>query len=142
MKKFKFAMAALVVGFSMVSCSGDDDNGSSGSIEGKWIPVKEGVTANGQEQFFDYEHTEGCDQDYIEFLSGGAVNDVYYYGSSCTEEIDEGTWVKEGNTITATYGDESFTAEIITLTDTELRLGETQSMGGVQATYVTVYTKG
>ena len=142
MKKLKFAMAVLVAGLTMVSCSGDDDNGSSASLEGKWIPIKEGVSAGGQEQFLDYEHAEGCDQDYIEFLSGGTVNDVYYYGSECTEEVDEGTWVREGNTITTTYGGDAYSAEIINLSDTELKVGETYTMEGVEMMYVTVFTKG
>ena len=138
MKQLKLTMALLAAGLMMVSCNKDDDGGSQAALEGKWIYSKEGVAGGGQEILDDYEHSEGCAKDYTEIIAGGTVKDVWYYGSECTEDIEESTWTREGNTVTVGTGEDADQFEILNLTDTELKIA-TEYEG---ASFITVFTRG
>lgn len=87
-----------------------------------------------------YEHAAGCEKDYLEFLGGGVLNDVSYFnnGESCEEFSDQGTWSKSGNTLTVTYDGESFTATIVTLDSTTLKISITEDFEGTPITVIAV----
>lgn len=141
MKQLKLTMALLAAGLMMVSCNKDDDGGSEGTLEGKWIYSKSGGMASGHEVLTDWDHTEGCNKDYVEFVEGGVYNDVYYW-EDCEEDKWETTWTREGNTITVGTGEAAETGEIINLTGSELKLKSTYEEGGVNVDYITVFTRG
>jgi len=146
MKKLKIVLfSVLALGLTLTSC-GDDDNKSnetSGNLEGKWIYAKEGQSALGQEQLDDHEHTAGCDKDYLQ-ITATTIKDVLFYknGTECQEGSDTATYTREGNTVTVKEGDETFTSTIEKLTDTELRITDTETFEGVTVTYISTYTRG
>lgn len=108
-----------------VSCNSDDDGGSA-SIEGKWAFFKTGVAAGGQEVLFDYEHNEiSCGKDYFEFLTGGVINNAYYFlnaDDECEVDVEAGTWMRNGNSVTIDLGDDVDTAAILSLTNSTLKI--------------------
>jgi len=149
MKKIKVLLAAVILtGLTLTSCSSDDDSGgTSASIVGKWTPVKTIFKINGQSLTTPYEDNEaGCDKDYLEFVEGGAVNDVIYYKNAqnvCTQDVgDPATWVKNNNSLTVngTF-DYDGTYTIEKLTGSELRVSTSESSGGVTSTAITYFTK-
>ncbi len=102
-------VSVLFAGATFVSCSSDDNNGgSSSSIVGSWEFYQEGYSIGSQEVVLgDYEHTEGCSKDYIQFRADGTATDHYFYGTTCEEETDDAAYTTSGNNITVTYqGDE------------------------------------
>ena len=136
MKKITLLFVSIItIGLTSVSCNKDDDN-STPAIEGKWIFSKEGET---ELTLTDYEHTIGCNKDYMVIAAGGQIT-FYSYdkeGSSCIESIETATWKREGNTITVNYGGEDiFETEIINLTNAELKTKDTEDG------YFTVFTRG
>lgn len=145
MKKLKLVLfSVLALGLTLTSC-GDDDSSSntSGNLEGKWIYAKEGMAAQGQEILEDYEHTPGCDKDFME-ISATTVKDVWHdkEGTDCVEGSDTSTYTRNGNTITVTEGTETFTATIEKLTATELKIVDTETVEGTTVKYVTTFTRG
>lgn len=108
MKKVLYLFLAVTfVGFSTISCSSDDDKGGSSSIIGSWEFYQEGFSIGDQELVLeDYEHTEGCSKDYIEFKSNGTATDFYFEESNCEQNTDSASYVVSGNNITVTYQDE------------------------------------
>lgn len=131
MKNLKILlMLFLVATATLVSCNKDDDS-SSGSIEGNWQFYKYGSFFLEQEILLDHEHTAGCNKDFIEIKSGGAIVDHYFYddgnGDGCYEENVSGTWVKEGNSFFATYSGYTQGGEILELSQTTLKIKITDS---------------
>ncbi|MFC4740717.1 lipocalin family protein [Flavobacterium ponti] len=127
MKKMKkLLILFLLASVTIVSCNKDDDSGS-GSIEGNWEFSKYGGILSGQEFLVDYEHTPGCNKDFIEIKSGGAIVDHYFYddGDGCYEESETGTWVKDGNSFLATYSGYTEGGEILELNNTTLKVKAT-----------------
>ena len=141
MKNLKIVLfSVLALGLTVTSCS-DDDSSSSAKLEGKWIYSKTGASANGQEMLIDYDHAEGCTKDYLEIIEGGSFKDVEYDGSECAEYTDEGTWAKNGNTLTVNYEDYVWTTKIEKLTGSQLKISSSETEGGVTVKYVTVFTR-
>lgn len=146
MKNLKIVLfSVLAMGAVLTSCNKDDDGGTGGNIEGKWIFAKQGVAGAGQEILTDYEHTVGCAKDFIEISAGGVYKTVNYFGSECTEEADTGKWAKDGNTLTVTYG-EGTSAEvtkgtIVSLTGSELKLKTTYTEGGNSVSEILLFTR-
>lgn len=134
-------MSVLTSGLLLTSCS--DDDGDSASIEGKWEFYEEGTSFGGQEELFLYEHTEGCEKDFIEVLSEGVYQDVFYYndGEACSEDISTSTWSRSGNTITVTTGGASETYTILTLNSSTLKIALTSEFGGVTFSDITVFKR-
>ena len=127
MKKFKqLVLLFLVASATLVSCNKDDD-GDSASIEGSWEFSKYGGLLSGQEFLVDYDHTAGCNKDYLEIKSGGALVDHYFYdeGNGCYEETETGTWVRNGNNVTLSYPGYTDSGEILELNSTTLKVKTT-----------------
>ncbi|KAB1158159.1 lipocalin-like domain-containing protein [Flavobacterium luteum] len=137
MKKIILLFISIItIGLTSVSCNKDDDNNSTATIEGKWIPSKEGET---EATLTDYEHTAGCNKDYMIISSGGQISFYSYDNESgtCSESIDTGTWIRNGNTITISYeGVVVLETEIINLTSSELKTKDTADG------FITVFTRG
>lgn len=136
MKKTIVLFVSIVtIGLISVSCNKDDDNNNL-SIEGKWILFKEGET---ESTLIDYEHTPGCNKDYMVIEAGGQIR-FYTYDNengACSENIDTGTWLKNGTIVSISYGGVVvLETEIITLTNKELRIRDTEDG------YITVFTRG
>ena len=118
MKKLILLFVAFTSFTAMTSCSNDDDS-SSGSLEGKWEFSKYGYLLAGQEFLFDYEHTSGCTKDYIVFTSNTTTNHTFSNnGSGCVEEIDTATFTRNGNVLTSSVDE---TIEIVSISDTTLK---------------------
>lgn len=138
MKKFTVLfVSVLTIGLTISSCSKDDGDGA-GSLEGKWNFSKEGVVAGGQEMLVDYSGNEaGCTKDYVTFSAGGTFADVDYdsFETACEMFTDNGTWVKSNNTITITSGGSTDSAEILSLTSSELKIKDADG-------YILLFTRG
>ncbi len=141
MKNFKILFLSVVAaGLTLTSCNKDDDKNNA-SIEGKWTFSQEGLSQGNNEVLSNYEHAEGCNKDFVEFIEGGSYKDVSYFGSDCTVTTETGTWSRNGNTLTATIDGETNSAEIVNLTDNELKLRVSEVIEGQTFNYVTVFTR-
>lgn len=122
MKKLILLFVACVSLTSIISCSNDDDN-SSASLLGKWEYSKEGFGANGIEELTDYEHTPGCNKDYVE-ITANQVSDYSYFdsGTGCTEDVYITPYTRNGNSITVGTGADTSTGTIVSLTNTTLKV--------------------
>lgn len=138
MKKFKqLVLLFLVATVTLVSCDKDDDN--EASIEGSWEFSQESNDAGVLEA---YEHTAGCNKDYIQILAGGAFKSFVYetYGTVvCEESIYTAIWSRSGNNLTVTNSGESSTIEILELTNTTLKVKEVDSVDN--SIYISVFTR-
>ena len=134
-------LSVLTSGFMLTSCS--DDDSDSNSIEGKWEFYQEGISLGGVEQLELYEHTLGCEKDFVELFSGGNYQDVFYFndGEGCVEDISTGTWSRSGNSLTISSGGETNTATIVTLNNTTLKVSITEDLGGVPITAIVVFKR-
>ncbi|CAM3627739.1 lipocalin family protein [Flavobacterium gelidilacus] len=121
MKKFKkLVLLFLAATVTLVSCNKDDDK--EASIEGSWEYSQE---TNFTGELVAYQHTADCNKDYVQILAGGVIKDFYYetFGSVvCEESIYEAAWARSGNNLTITDSGETYTSEILELTDTTLKL--------------------
>jgi hypothetical protein len=133
-------LSVLTSGVLLTSCSDDDE---APSIEGKWEFYQEGISLGGVEQLELYEHTPGCEKDFVELFSGGNYQDVFHFneGEACVEDSSTGTWSRSGNSLTITSGGESNTATIVTLNDTTLKVSITEDLGGVPITAIVVFKR-
>ena len=134
-------LSVLTSGLLLTSCS--DDDGDSGSIEGKWEFYQEGFSFGGAEQLELYEHTAGCEKDFIDLKSGGNYEEVTYFnnGESCQDDIGTGTWSRSGNTISITFDGETFDGTIVTLNNTTLKVSITEDFEGVAVTAIVVFKR-
>ncbi|MDR6761226.1 hypothetical protein J2Y38_001424 [Flavobacterium sp. 2755] len=142
MKKLSILfVSVLTLGLTAVSCSSDDDD--NGSIEGKWEITHQGVVFNGQEALEAYDNEGGCEIPSMTYSNDGKFVDTTseYWDSKCSTYSEEGTWKKDGNTITLTYSDEEVKYEIAELTSNTLKVKFTYSEGGVSISAVSVYKK-
>ncbi|WP_051200049.1 hypothetical protein [Flavobacterium subsaxonicum] len=141
MKNAKLLLGVFAAVAMLTSCGDDDNNSTSASIVGKWAYSKDGVSAQGQEMLLDYEHTEGCNKDYVEFTADGKYFDVEYPTGCVADTIYNETYVKDGNTLTTGIGTDAETVTIETLSNTELKIKSSYTESGVTVNYVTVFTK-
>ncbi|MFB9108884.1 lipocalin family protein [Flavobacterium gyeonganense] len=137
-------MSVLTLGLSVASCSSDDDNdGGSASIEGKWELSQVGGIIGGKEMLEDAENG-ACSNDTYEFTNDGKFKETTYDSEDgkCEAETDNGTWTKNGNTLTIKYTGEtqgdSYETEI---SGNKIKLKQTYSEGGMTFTSVYVYVK-
>ena len=142
MKKiFLLLVSVALVGTSLISCSSDDNDGSSsGDLVGKWYPEKTVSTILGEEYEEEYEHYCSTKKDYVEFKSNGAVYSVDYE-EDCQAYESDGTWVKSGNDLTVTIGEETETFKISTLTSSKLVVKTTITELGVNMDIEVHYKK-
>jgi hypothetical protein len=144
MKKFSIFLISLFV-FSMFfsSCSSSDDSSSSSSIIGKWNYSKISTTLNGvTSPEMDYDGNEpGCSKDYIEFKTGGIFNESDYSGSTCIINSTVGTWVQTGSTITITEGTDVISAQVVSVSSSELKVKASDTLNGVAVIINISFTK-
>jgi Lipocalin-like domain len=143
MKKISVLLIAFVT-LAFSSCSSDDNGNSTASIVGKWEYTQTGEVIEGVEVLETYDHTAGCDKDYMEFKSDGTFDDVWYSNgtSGCTSDNDSGTWAQNGTTITTAYGEQDpEEGEILILNETTLKVRFVDTSEGMTETYVTVLTR-
>ena len=141
-KLFLLFVGVALAGTSLISCSSDDNGGSSSDIVGKWYAEKTVYTFMGQRVEQPYEHECSSERDYSEFKSNG--NFVYgEYSSACELFEDFGNWVKNGNelTLTQTGGGEQTTVTILTLTSSKLVIKLSDEDTGGLMTDVEVHYK-
>ena len=144
MKKLSILfVSVLTLGLAVTSCSHDDDNAS---IEGKWQITEVGEILNGKEVLQPYTNEGGCANDILEFTADGKFVDTYseYYNNKCNDYSENGTWTRDGNTLTKKYGtgaDDNEKYEISELSGSKLKLQTTYSEGGITVSDVAVYKK-
>ncbi|MEL1253354.1 lipocalin family protein [Flavobacterium sp. DGU38] len=136
-------LSVLTLGLSVSSCSNDDDNGGSASIEGKWELSEEGAIVGGKEVLVDAENGS-CSNDTYEFTNDGKFKLTEYYSNDgkCEPEAYNGTWTKNGNTLTIKFTGETQGETYQTeLSGNKIKLKETFTEEGQTYTYVYVYVK-
>ncbi len=142
MKKLALLFVA-VLAVGVTSCSKDDD-AAQAALEGKWEYSKEGTAALGLESLVDWDHTPGCDKDY-DLITSTNVTVHYFYkdsnGTTCSEETFSGAYTRNGNTITTNIGGEVHISEIVELSNTTLKIKNTQTEEGTAVDYITVYKR-
>ncbi|WP_264536191.1 lipocalin family protein [Flavobacterium sp. N1736] len=142
MKKLSILfVSVLTLGLAVTSCSSDDDD--NGTIEGKWQLSEVGVVFNGTEAL-EPATNDGCDNDVVEFKTDGKFVDSYseFTDNKCTAYTQEGTWTKDGSTLTKKYAsDDEEKVEVAELTGSKLKLKFTYSEGGVTISAIQVYKK-
>jgi hypothetical protein len=153
MKKLKFFFAAILVTGMMVSCSDDDDPAVSGSVEGRWNPVKTTVKVGSDTVTEPYDgHDPDCQKDYIEFADNAVLNIVAYnysdISNTCVaENAPAASWGRSDNTITITGtpdgGNFDFdgTYTITKLNGSELRIQNVSTSGGTTITTTVFFSK-
>lgn len=116
MKKFAFLFIAI---FAMLSsCSNDDDSSNHGNIVGKWA-YHTFTTNNGTP--IPYDDHETCGKDYLEFRSDNTFQEIDVWDCEL-DVIDFGTYTKNNNILTVVSDGYTYTAEIVELTNSRLKL--------------------
>lgn len=125
-------ISALSLAFAFSSCCDDEDSPVSASIKGKWNFDKMSLTINGvTSPELDYDDNEpGCPKDYVEFAPGAVFNEGDYSGSECLLDITTGTWYKNGNAVTITSEGVVVPFEVVSLTDTILKVKYSETQDG------------
>ncbi len=137
---------ALTLGTIFTSCTKDD----SGPVDvnflvGKWVFNKSTASSSGFTIPYttDYiKNEDGCNKDYVEFITGGVVK-FGDYKPSCTFEEKVGTWSQSAETITISVTGSSFngTFKIASLSATELILKIDGTYAGKTGTFNLYFTK-
>jgi hypothetical protein len=148
MKKVSF-LFVLVLAFAMTfvsSCSNDDNdspNPVTATVEGKWNFSKMSTVLNGVPSAEeDYDDNEpGCPKDFIELKSGGVYNDGDYYNSECQLETSTGTWSKSGSIITITGDGISIPLEVVSVSNTVLKVKYSDTFEGITTVINITFTK-
>lgn len=144
MKKLSFLfLSALALGMSFTSCSKDDDS-TPGSVVGKWNYSKTSTSINGQlvAPEADYDGNEaGCNKDYVEILESGVYNEVDFDGVDCDQDLDAGTWVKNGATLTVTSNGETDVMTVVSVSSTVLKMKFSYTEQGITITQNVTFTK-
>jgi len=151
MKKPIFFLLALLA-LSFAACDKDDDNSGSNTdklTNGKW-KLSASVakfTFNGMEQTVDvYGQLPDCDTDNeIEFKADGTlISDEADEKCNANDPQQEvGTWSfnQDETEITVSGIDDNFTAEIIELTNSKLRVKYDLNQNGIVTTTETTFVK-
>lgn len=141
-------LVVLVLAFMMTfisSCSSDDDdalNPATASIEGKWNFNKIAEEIDGVKYPEEnYNDDNGCPKDFVELKSGGDFVEGYYYGLECTLETSLGAWSKNGAIVTVTLDGESISYEIISVTNSTLKIKYSETVDGISYVYKVSFTK-
>ena len=90
----------------------------------------------------DYDDNEmDCPKDFFEYKTRGLYTEGDYSGSTCLLDSSSGTWVQSGSTITITQGTDVFTAQVINVASTTLKVKATETDSGVTTTVNFSFTK-
>lgn len=147
MKKSLILSAFILVSvLNFTSCSSEDVSSPTAATDelvGKWNFSKFSTSFNGvTTPELDYDDNEpGCPKDYLEFKTGGVFNNGEYSGSTCVLDSESGTWTQSGSTITITEGTDVFTAQLVSVTSSELKLKVTETDNGITITVNLTFTK-
>ena len=138
MKKLALLFVA-VLAVGATSCSKDDD-AAQAAFEGKWEYSKEGEIIQGQEVLTDYNHQAGCDKDFSMITATTIID--HEFADACDESLYPLAYTRTGNTVTITDGSEVFTATILQLDNTTLKIkGADFTENGITYSDVTVFTR-
>ncbi|AWA30809.1 hypothetical protein HYN48_12365 [Flavobacterium magnum] len=145
MKKIKFLAMAAIASLAF-SCSSDSDSGPAPTIIAKWNLTKTVSVVSGTTDTDPYTDNEpGCDKDYIEFVTGGVLKNIIFFKNAenvCTEDAgDQGTWTQAGDALNVTGGALAGTYEVTKLTNSELQIRATSTVGGTTVTVTRYFNK-
>ena len=109
-----------------ISCNKDDAPAPAAVVApplaGTWEFSKESDMSG---NLVNYTHTPGCSKDKL-IISATTITDSYFQiapgTTSCTEFNDAVSYTRNANTLTITDGQDVYTATILTLTATELKI--------------------
>ena len=143
MKKLSILfLSVMTLGLSISSCSKDDNQAA---FEGKWELTSTGFIVNGKENLEPVTNQGGCNSEVFEYLANGTFTNTYseFSNSKCTNYTEEGTWSRNGNTLTEKFNGDSTgdVYEITNLTSTELKLKETYTQSGTTVSLVRVFKR-
>jgi hypothetical protein len=142
MKKLSILfVCVLALGMSFVSCSKDDAK-KEASVEGKWnfesaALVKDKVEAP-YNDFLDNQ--AGCTKNYLEFKTAGVVSSGKY-SSGCKLTVETGSWSKKDNTLTITSNGIAIPYEVVSVTDSAMRLKITYNEGGIKLDVIVTFVR-
>lgn len=133
MKKFIYLFLSAVIAtttFTACSSSSSDNDsnndgggeGTTNSITGSWEPVRQYGFIEGQEFYnMPYPHECSSQKDYVIFNAGGTFTD-YEFTENCEPIIEEGTYVRDGNSLTITMSVEEYERnyKVISVTSTKM----------------------
>lgn len=148
MKKIKLFTAALAIGALSFSCSSDDgEDLLGGDLTARWNPTKTVIKISGEtfEEPYDLNQP-GCAKDYIEFTDANTLNNVIYYdpagAETCAEDAEPvQEYTRTDNTLVIGGGQYGGTYEITRLTNSELRIAQTSTAGGLTTTTTVYFNK-
>lgn len=118
MKTLKRFGLVAILGMGLISCGGDDDSSSNEpQLDGMWRTTD--VHIDGESML----NTLACvDKSTFEF-NGSNLETIFYDGENCDEEeIDNGTFTRNGDKLIVTIDGDTDTLDIVKLTATELEL--------------------
>lgn len=140
MKKICAFIVLFTLTLAVTSCSKDN---KEAALEGQWEISRAGLLINGNEFLFPYEHTPGCNKDYVDFVAGGVYKMHFFekVDTECEVYIESGVWSRSGNTIAIIVEGDLSTAEIVTLTATTLKLRITYDDDDDFLTFVAEYIR-
>ncbi len=127
----------LSIGLFTVSCSSDDNEGETIiPIQGKYNLSQTGTIVDGKEVLIDApQNAAGCQRDYLDLRLSNAAVIGDYKGSDCALTETTGTYARSHNDLTISVGNVSTTADIMNLTNKELKIKDKTT--GI----ITVYTR-
>jgi hypothetical protein len=127
----------LSIGFFTVSCSSDDNEGETIiPIQGTYNLSQTGTIIDGKEVLIDApQNASGCKRDYLDLRLSNAAIIGDYNGSDCALTETTGTYARSHNDLTISVGNVSTTADIMNLTNKELKIKDKTT--GI----ITVYTR-
>ncbi|WP_415375644.1 lipocalin family protein [Patiriisocius sp. Uisw_017] len=127
--------SALILCLLLVftSCSSDDDGDSSSTTSslliGSWLQTSS--TFNGEN-----EELDECDLLSSAVFTSTQITSTLYYGDECAmTESSTQTYSVDGNIISVTVENETYTTEILTLNDTTLTVKDADGSDEYTDTY-------
>lgn len=123
-------LALAAVALTLGACSSDDESSVDYSkLTRKWYFVAEKVEG----ETIPYEDHEPCGKDYVEFMSGGMFQYVDVFDCTGNEPLTdnyEGTWTREGNTLTVMLFGEPGEIQIKKLNSSSMEISEVYDYDG------------
>lgn len=119
-------MLIAFFGFSIISCSDDDNDGETlAPLTGKWSISKVGTTVSGTETLIDApQNQSGCEKDFMNLKSDNTVEEGNYDSTidPCALFTDQGIYSRSHNNLTKVVDGVTTTQDIVNLTLSELKL--------------------
>jgi len=141
MKKIFIALALIAAGSGFTSCSSDDDQGSAMLGDWKAVEFTYQIPDSDETHTFPFNMiTNGCDVDELDLEANNTADleTEAKVNETCVESHTTGTW----NETSVTINGEENPREVISVTNTELKLKYVMTYENFGTTEVTVkYTK-